>query len=522
MQNSELSEKDVGQITALGITPEQIADQIEKFKKGSAPVNLIRAATIGDGIHRFSDIEQEQLVEFYDEGLTRYSIVKFVPASGAASRMFKTLCTFYHHQMDISEMEIEKQVDLDNENYEYLQLFIDSLKNKRFAFHEELASALEKNGKRLESLLEQCDYQTILEYVLTPAGLNYENLPKGLITFHKYDESVRTSFEEHMVEGVAYANDYDGEINLHFTISPRFESAICEVIDNARPRFESGEITFKIDFSEQKHSTDTCAVDMENNLFRDRKGKLVFRPGGHGALIENLNEIDGDIVFIKNVDNVIHERLIESTVKYKKILAGYLMQKQEQLFQCLARLVNAPGTQGTAEMAKFAQNELNIPLPVEFDDWELTRQHVWLFRKLNRPLRVCGMVKNEGEPGGGPFWVEKNGDVSLQIVEGAQIDKSIPQQVDILKASTHFNPVDLVCSAGDYQGDRFNLKNFVAHDTYFISEKSMEGKPLKALELPGLWNGAMYDWITLFVEVPIATFNPVKTVNDLLRDTHQP
>jgi hypothetical protein len=523
MSHLTLSDNDREQIKGKGISEELLLEQLEKFKKGSAPVNLVRAATPGDGIKILSEDEMNQLIDYFSTETRERSLVKFVPASGAASRMFKTLLAVYNSNDEILESDVEKKAETGNTDYIFVREFIYGIKKQRFAFYPGLKTVMEKEGLSVDALVKKGTYKKIIKFLLNDCGLNYANSPKGLIDFHRKDGQVKNPFEEHLLEGMAYGRNENGDVSLHFTISPQFEEAVRECIDTAGKKLESGETRFIVGFSEQKTSTDTAAVDMQNEFFRDNAGALVFRPGGHGALIENLGELTEDIIFIKNIDNVVHERLIEETIRYKKALAGYLMKTQAHVFCFLETLSGGDSVTEAVlhEIAKYSEHNLNISLPGDFDEWTGEGKKNWLFGKLNRPMRVCGMVVNEGEPGGGPFWVEKDGDVSLQIIEGAQIDKNSEKQLNILKSSTHFNPVDLVVGIKDYQGDTFYLKRYVAHDTYFVSEKSMDGRPLKALELPGLWNGAMHDWITIFVEVPIITFNPVKTVNDLLRREHQ-
>jgi hypothetical protein len=521
MRKIELSAKDKQQLAAKGITEDHLLSQLEKFKKGPAPVKLVKAATIGSGIVRLSGTEKKELIELFETKSKTHRLIKFVPASGAASRMFKTLLAFYNNPVETGKTEIIEKAKKGDPDYTFLRDFINGIKNHWFAFYHKLKQALERDGQNPEDLLNRGNYKLLLEYLLTPKGLNYAALPKGMIPFHRYDHYVRNPFEEHMVEGMAYSRN-NNDVHIHFTIPHEFEKEIKDYIDAVRPFYERDGIRFNITFSEQKPSTDTAAVDEQNRLFRDKKGNLVFWPAGHGALIENLNELSEDIIFIKNIDNVAHERLIEQTIEYKKLLAGYLLKARDFVFNSLERLSKEEVKEDEIDkIAEYSGNILNIYLPGGFSDWEFQKKKDWLVKKLNRPIRACGMVINKGEPGGGPFWVEKDNDISLQIIEGAQIDKKSETQREILSASTHFNPVDLVCGVKDYRGNKFNLRDFIAHDTYFISDKSMDGKPLKVLELPGLWNGAMYDWITLFVEVPLLTFNPVKTVKDLLRKEHR-
>lgn len=494
----------------MGIDDTRIADQLAKFAKGAAPVKLVRAAVIGNGITRFSPEAQNQLPTLFDKKSDTYKIIKFVPASGAATRMFKTLLAY-----NAGESSDEKDSAAVRE-------VVEGIENQRFAFYDDLEKAMADDGLDLKTDLADGNVQRVLDYLLKAEGLNYAALPKALLKFHRYDGFSRTALEEHLVEGLAYAKDKNGVVHLHFTLSPEFRTRVDDHIAEVINRYREEGVSFDIRFSEQKPSTNTAAVDENNDLFRDETGNLLLRPGGHGALIENLNDLDGDIIFIKNIDNVVPDRLKEETIRYKKILGGYLIQLQEEIFSCL-KILTGPGV--TAEdlrrTAVFAETSLNIWLPEDFAVKPEDDQKTFLIKKLDRPLRVCGMVKNEGEPGGGPFIVANTDDgQSLQIVEGAQIDTNNENQREILHNSTHFNPVDLVCGVKDSRGKKFNLKEFVDPEAYFIAQKSWRGRSLKALELPGLWNGAMADWITVFAEAPIITFNPIKTINDLLREEH--
>ena len=353
-------------------------------------------------------------------------------------------------------------------------------------------------------------------------GLNYGQLPKGMLLFHKYAEGSRTPMEEHLVEGALYAAS-KGKANVHFTVShehlPLFKQRVAEKMQQYADKYG---VTYNITFSEQKPSTDTIAANADNTPFRNSDGSLLFRPGGHGALIENLNEISADIIFIKNIDNVVPDRLKPETVEWKQVIAGVLVTLQKQAFEYMRVLESGRYDHAKLEeIIRFVQQQLCCRKQ-DIKDLEDAELVIYLKKKLNRPMRVCGVVKNVGEPGGGPFLTyNQDGTVSLQILESSQIDKSNKEYLRMFTEGTHFNPVDLVCAVRDYQGKPFNLPDFVDPTTGFISEKSKGGKELKALELPGLWNGAMSDWSTVFVEVPLGTFNPVKTVNDLLREQHQ-
>ena len=495
-----LSSADKQQLEALGISVQQVENQIVQFKNGFAFSDLIAPATIGKGIVRFDENEIKDLVRQFDEDKKYYDIIKFVPASGAASRMFKDL---YAMKPDAVET------------------FIKGIHN--FAFFNDLKCQLQAKGKDIEKMLENHEYQEIVDTLLNADGMNYGNLPKALLKFHKYGDSARLAMEEHLVEAAEYSNN--GEVaKLHFTVSQEHLDIFKKIVNYVLPKYEKQfGIKYEIGFSVQKPSTDTIAVDMNNEPFRNKDGKLVFRPGGHGALIQNLNDLHKEIIFIKNIDNVVPDRLKDTTYKYKKVLGGYLFRLQQQQFEYLQLLDDGDVTnEELDEITAFAKDKLMIDIPDFFTTYNEIEKIDFLYGKLNRPMRVCGMVKNEGEPGGGPYFTRNSSDeISLQIVESSQIDHKNEKQEAMFRSSTHFNPVDLVCATQDFKGNSFNLPDYVDPETGFISMKSKDGKDLKAMELPGLWNGAMADWITIFVEVPILTFNPVKTVNDLLRETHQ-
>lgn len=490
-------EKDLDKIKLRGASLETIQQQIENFKKGFPYLNVIKAATIGDGIIALSDSQAGKYAKYFDGKAPKLKLLKFVPASGAATRMFKSLFSAK------DEGKLDKSV---NE-------FLERLKD--FAFYDTLVKVIGADSG---------DYQTVLEYLLTDKGLDYGSLPKGLLHFHKYGKTARTPVEEHLVEGAKYANS-NGKVKLHFTVSPEHRKKFKALIDSVLPKYEAKyKVKYSISFSEQKPSTDTIAVNMDNTPFRTGGDELLFRPAGHGALLENLNEQEADIIFIKNVDNVVPDRLKSKTILYKKALAGLLLDYQEKIFSYLTKLYNEEVDEKLLkEILTFLETKLCTLPPDGFASYSVDAQMDYCKRKLNRPIRLCGMVKNVGEPGGGPFWAkDPDSSVSLQVVESAQIDLGNPQQKEIFDKATHFNPVDLICSVKDYKGNKFNLLNYRDPMTGFITQKSQSGKDLKAQELPGLWNGAMSDWNTLFVEVPLITFNPVKTVNDLLRNEHQP
>ncbi len=493
-----------------GITPEKIDEQLQAFISGFPYLEIRSAAEAGNGIVQLKKDEITSILQHWDEYLqSAATIIKFVPASGAASRMFKDLFEFLESKNDVPESSFEKK-------------FFNEI--KKFAFYEELNEACIKNtGKSIDELIDNKQFKPIIENLLSEKGLNYGSLPKGLLRFHSYyPTEKRTPAQEHLVEGALYAASTSGKVNIHFTVSTEhralFEKHLKETMLDYEKIFG---VNYNVSFSEQKPSTDTIAADENNQPFRD-KGELVFRPGGHGALIENLNDLNGDIVFIKNIDNVVPDSLKKSTVTYKKLIAGILVNLQKQCFAYLHELENESiSSTKLLVISQFCEIRLNNHNP---DLQSLSHLDLknYLVGKLNRPIRICGMVKNAGEPGGGPFLtVNVDGTVSPQILESSQINLNNPADKEKMLNSTHFNPVDLVCAIKNYKGEKFDLVKFVDKKTGFISLKSKNGKELKALELPGLWNGAMSDWNTVFVEVPMETFNPVKTVNDLLRPEHQ-
>jgi hypothetical protein len=493
-----------------GISTSQINEQINSFKKGFPFLKIQCAAEPGKGIVLVSEQEIPFLLKKWEEYLhTDAIILKFVPASGAASRMFKDLFEFLENKKNGSFNSFENK-------------FFNEI--DKFAFYDDLNKVCIKNeGQTIDELILNKQFKTIVENLLLEKGLNYGSLPKGLLKFHTYPTEIRTPMQEHLVEGALYAATASGKVNIHFTVSKEHRLLFEKHFKDTVSLFEKKQnVTYNVSFSEQKPSTDTIAADENDEAFRDNDGELVFRPGGHGALIENLNDLDGDVIFIKNIDNVVPDSLKESTTTYKKIIAGILVNLQKQCFGYLKELENDSLSKDKLfEIAQFCEKRLNNQHP---DLHSLTEIELrkYLYNKLNRPIRVCGMVKNVGEPGGGPFLTENSdGTVSPQILESSQIDMSNPVDKAIMMNSTHFNPVDLVCGVKDYKRKKFNLLQHVDKNTGFISLKSKNGKELKALELPGLWNGAMSDWNTIFVEVPIDTFNPVKTVNDLLRPQHQ-
>ncbi|MCQ2214885.1 MAG: DUF4301 family protein [Bacteroidales bacterium] len=486
-----LTDKDKALLSQKGIETSQVEKQLQQFKSGFPFADIQRAATIGDGISAVDEAQAITLSEIYEKSLAHDNkkVVKFIPASGAATRMFKQMFEFRN-------AEPEKQKEM--ESIQPWAKFLSA--TDKFAFGDAL------------DLLEPKRTADKIRLMLDPEGLGYGQKPKGVILFHHYPKGQNlTAAEEHIIEGVHYAC-VNNEVNLHFTVSPQHLDLFKEALKPTQEFVEKHmDIKTNISFSFQKPSTDTLAATMDNEPFRDAEGNLVFRPGGHGALIENLGDIDADYVFIKNIDNVAQQHLLPVTSKYKKVIAGYAVQRKKAVDEILLKL-----DKGDNSALKEAEEFINRELKLNVSNIDAKTAYAI----LDRPLRVCGMVKNEGEPGGGPFWTKgSDGAVSLQVVESAQID---PKDADLMKQSTHFNPVDLFCCITDRNGKRYNLKDFVDPNAGFISYKSLNGKDLKAMELPGLWNGAMAKWLTFFVEVPVETFNPVKTVMDLLRPQHQP
>ena len=511
-------ERTLDQIIGSQVPEENILEQWEVFRKGLPFIKLLRPCTIGDGIRVLGDGDSDRLLKLHQEASRDGRTMKFVPASGAATRMFKDLVAAMEEESNVSLEELKKRAETETPAASVVE-FISCL--DRFAFIEALELVMLRNGVTPASLLGKGAWRQILRWVLQPEGLNYRRLPKGLILFHRYPEGPRTPIHEHLVEAGEYVLNKDRTAVIHFTVSEEHLDAVRKHIEAITAGF-GRDIKFDIGISVQKRSTNTIAVTLENEPFRDAQGKLVFRPGGHGALLENLNDLHGDLVFIKNVDNVIPDRLKPATVFHKKLLCGLLIEVQKTIFGYLKQLDHRPADESLLdEIAEFARDYLSIVPPDGFHTMPLKQRSDYFFSRLNRPLRVCGMVRNEGEPGGGPFWtVQEDGEVSIQIVESAQVDANDPEQKKVLSSSTHFNPVDLVCGVRDFEGKRFNLLEFSDKNMGFITIKSKDGRQLKAMELPGLWNGAMAFWNTLFVEVPSITFNPVKSVNDLLRQEH--
>lgn len=493
-----------------GIEVSRIEEQLNDFKNGFPFLKISASASIGNGILAVDETEANKYLDIWDNYLKEnHKIVKFVPASGAASRMFKNLFEFVDAPYEVPTNDFEKK-------------FFDKITN--FAFYDDLNSVCQKNeGMDIPALMAAGKYKAVVKNLLDASGLNYGALPKGMLKFHHYADTDRTAMEEHLAEGAMYAGNENKEVNVHFTVSHEHLDYFKKLVADKKADYEKQYgVSYHVSFSEQKTSTDTIAADLNNEPFRDNNGKLLFRPGGHGALIENLNDIDADVIFVKNIDNVVPDRLKETTVRYKKIIGGVLVSLQKQIEEYRNLLLSGKySIEDLRAMIEFLHKKLFIRNP-EIKHLEDAELALYLLKKFSRPLRVCGMVKNVGEPGGGPFLAyNSDGTISLQILESSQIDVNNPEAKAQFEKGTHFNPVDLVCAVKNGKGEKYDLPRYVDKNTGFISSKSKNGKELKALELPGLWNGAMSDWNTLFVEVPIETFNPVKTVNDLLREQHQ-
>ena len=502
------SQKDLQQIRSKGISIDDINQQIKHFQLGFPYADITIAATPGKGIMLLSEGDQKHYTDVYLDNAPDFRIIRFVPASGAASRMFKSL---FGALENLEGKSAEEQKQWVSEKKEIRKFF---KKLEKYPFFEDLR--IPEGGKADE----------ILRQLLGEEGLNYGGKPKGLLKFHKYrEEDRRTAFEEHVREAVKYCISRDRMVRMHLSVSPDHLDGFQTEAARILPEIErENEVSINLSFSFQKPETDTIAVDQENEPFRNPDGSLHFRPGGHGALIHNLDALDGDIVFISNIDNVAPDRMKNLRIKQKQVLGGVLLEVRSKIFYYMQQLKGDDRLEKTRldSMVNYLHERLGIAIPEMLESWNASELKRWLIASMNRPIRVCGMVRNEGEPGGGPFYVRsESGEVSLQIVESSQIDLDDPVKIATMEQSSHFNPVDLVCSLRDYRGEKFNLSRFVDHNTGFISEKSMGGKSLKALELPGLWNGSMAGWLTLFVDVPLVTFTPVKTVFDLARKDHR-
>lgn len=509
------------QVYRHGVSIDKIESQLNIFKNGIDKILLERPAVLGDGIFMITKEKAEEFSAYFESNKDKFKLKKFVPASGAATRMFKFLHDFISGY-DPKKETINGYINRKKDNS--LEVFLLGL--ERFPFYKEIAAVAEKYTVYPEAdndnVREDARNYSFIKTMISAEHFDYANKPKGIIPFHSYDNLIATPVYEHLRESVVYASS-QGQTHVHFTISETHLNGFLDAINEVRAQVEeeSG-IKISFNFTYQHKETDTLAVDMDNKPFRDEKGNLLFRPGGHGALIENLNRLSADIVFVKNIDNVRHTKM-ETIGLFKKALAGLLIELQQKIFSYLERIEKMEVSESELdEIVEFASDKLSLDISPDFDKFTLENKFIYVKECLNRPIRVCGMVKNEGEPGGGPFWVKgKRGRVSLQIVESSQIDLDNKIQSHIFSQSTHFNPVDLVCGLKDYKGNKFDLTKYIDPNTGFIVYKNRMGQDVKSYELPGLWNGAMAGWITVFTEVPLKTFNPVKTVNDLLKPAHQ-
>jgi len=493
MNRTNLTERDIQFLEEQGIGLEAAESQIGRLTRGNIPVSLLRPAGTDDGILRLSKERKEELTERYDSQKGEFTIIKFVPASGAASRMFS-----------------DRQSLL--------------AKIRELPFADDLNRQIEKDGATLDTLISENNSDTILEYLLTDRGLNYGAVPKGLVKFHKYQDRTVCPVAEHFAEAVRYTGEGEDTYPLHFTIPESFRTEFLGQTSILEKLFLEKGYRIRSEFSFQDKSTDTLSIDGNGKPVRDKRGNLYLRAGGHGSLIRNLNTVNSDIIFIKNIDNITTVDRLHDTVTYKKALGGLLMEIQDKVFtsiRTIPRIIK--DGESINEIYCFSKDVLNISFPSNFIEFELEKKKQVLTEKLNRPIRICGMVPNTNEPGGGPFWIrDTRGAETLQIIEESQIDKKSEEQVEIYGESSHFNPTDIVCSIHNHRGDRFQLDDFVEESRYFVSRKKYENREIRVLEHPGLWNGSMEKWISLYVEVPLSTFNPVKYANDLLRENHIP
>jgi ribosomal protein S18 len=499
---SLFTQNDLRRIKKLGLTPRDVEKQMDLYRHGSNYLDLNRPCAINDGILSIQKAEMDELIKLYEREAGKFRLLKFVPASGAASRMFA-----------------EWFSALEKDGFASPALNKSFLRNlKKYPFY-----SLIKKNKRASQLIEKKNIKGLLDYILSANGLNFGWLPKALIPFHQYRAGdARTPLEEHLFEAVQYVRSAGDVCHLHFTISQEHKKDVAKKIKTVKSKYENFcRIKYIISSSVQSPSTNMLAVDENNLPLRDAEGNLIFRPGGHGSLLTNLQNLDADFIFIKNIDNIVPEKLLRKTLPYKKMLGGLALKIQQKIFATLRQMENDEIDSKQIDEIKNYCSRINIIFPRSITRQSLKQQKQNIFSSLNRPLRVCAIVRNEGEPGGAPFWVdERDGNQTLQIVESGHVDKSSPKQMAVWSAAQYFNPVDLVCCMKNYRGEKFNLDSYVNRDAYLITMKNEKGRSLKALESPGLWNGGMAYWNTIFVELPIIVFNPVKTVNDLLRPEH--
>ena len=517
------SHRDIRQMKKMGVSPEEVTRQIKLFRHPPKTVALDRACRIGDGVRLFSPIDASRFSALAEEASRAGRLTKFVPASGGSTRMLKSIMAIRNvHGSDIHHKLLRAHAARGHVDFQEALVLMEGF--KRLPFYPELRRRMRRKGLDTDRLIRQGRFGLILHYLLSSDGLNYEAFPKLLMHFHAVSQKARHVFEDHLLEAAALVKDAHGICRIHFSVPPTHRRHIELVIESVLPRYERlCRCRFRVSYSTQKPSTDTIAVDMHNQPFRLPDGGLLFRPGGHGALIENIQDLGADILLISNVDNIAPDHTRNQVIAWRKVLIGHLVELEAGVSYHLKQLTGGPSDKAVVlETLRFLRENFGIQPPARYASHPSTGLRRWLGERLNRPLRVAGVVKNEGEPGGGPFWVkEPSGGVSLQMVESAQVSSS-PSQQAILKSSTHFNPVDIICSLRDSTGKLFDLKKFVDSSAVFISHRFHKGHDIKALELPGLWNGGMAGWNTAFVEMPSSTFNPVKTINDLLSPNHQP
>jgi hypothetical protein len=522
MSSGAFTEADRKQLEQLGIQQTEVQRQLSILTGGQPRVHLLRPCTPGDGIDSIGAEDRRDLLSRWASAAEQGRVGKFVPASGAATRMFAFLQRARTKMGELGPEAVpERELESDSD-YQNLRRFIDSL--QAFPFFESLAQVMRTAGCPVDRALAAGNWAEIIDAVLESRGLGYQSLPKALIPFHRYDGEVRTPLEEHLVEAVGVVQDRARCCRVHFTVDPEIEPAVRRHGGSAAKAYgERFGVRFDQGFSPQSPASTTLAVDPQNRPFRQPDGSLLLRPGGHGALLENLNQLQGDVVIIKNIDNVVTEEQAEPVLLHLKLLVGMLLKIQDEIHRHLRSLRSDPHRADNLDtILGFVTQRLQAPPEEDFPTWSHQEKAARLAALLDRPVRVCGMVKNRGEPGGGPFWVqEPSGRVSKQIVENAQVDQSSPDQAALLRASTHFNPVLIACGLRDVHGTPFDLHRYVDPQTVIVTRKTAYGRELKALELPGLWNGGMAHWNTVFVEVPEETFNPVKTINDLLRPAHR-
>lgn len=504
MKKNIFSLKDIRQIKSLGISPADVEKQLAAYRHGANYLKLNRPCAVKDGVVSFAPVQRKKLIELYESEAVRAKIIKFVPASGAASRMFTDW-------FSVSERGGFGSLESDRKFFRDL---------KKFPFFSEISE-----NKTGAEFLEKKDIPGLLKFILADVGLNFGNLPKALIPFHRYPEGkLRNALEEHLAEADGYIAGADGVSHLHFTISAEHEQDITKCLNEIIAKYDAiSPKKYDVTLSVQSVSTNTIAVDENNHPLRNAKGEIIFRPGGHGTLLNNLNSLDADFIFVRNIDNIVPESRLEKHLPFRKMLGGMALKIQKETFAFLHKLeAGESGTFELDEIIKYCSQTLNIIFPQSFTRQTKKKKIQTVLSLLNRPLRVCGVVKNDGEPGGGPFWVEeKDGTQTLQIVEGGHVDKTNPEQSAFWSQAQYFNPVDMVCCIKNYRGEKFILDNYVNKKAYLITTKNEKGIKFKALEAPGLWNGGMAYWNTVFVEMPLKVFNPVKTVYDLLRSEHR-